>query len=125
IIWDAIRASNTAWTSGDPKSVAALYADEVVMVAPNIEAKNFGREAMVEGYVQYCAAARTHSFRELAHDVTVRGDRAVATYRFEVRYELDGRVFDDAGQEVLVFERMGGQWKAVWRTQITTASKEV
>jgi uncharacterized protein (TIGR02246 family) len=124
-IWQAIVASNAAWTSGNPRGVAPLYAEDVVMVTPGISGRVVGRDAMVDGYVEYCNQARTHSFKELEHDVDVRGDVAVATYRFAVRYEIGGHVFDDIGQEILVLSRTKDRWLVIWRTQMTLESREL
>ena len=124
-IWRAIKEANLAWKRGEPEATASLFADDVVMVAPAAGVRISGRDAMVKSFVDYCAAARTHFFEERSHDIDVRGDLAVATYTFAVRYEVEGKTFDDEGQEVLVFARGGGAWKAIWRTQVTTSSREV
>lgn len=117
-IWRAVVASNAAWTRGEPRGVADLYAEDAVMVAPDLAATVRGREAIVQSYVEYCAVARTLDFRTLAHQVELGHETAVVAYRFAVRYELAGQTHDELGEEVLVFARRGGRWTAIWRTQI-------
>ncbi len=124
-IWVAIQESNRAWVGGNPKGVEALYADDVVFVAPKLAARVAGRDALVQSYVDYVNTAKTKKFDERDHVVDVSGDTAVATYIFAVRYEIEGRTFDDTGQEILVFARRSGRWRAIWRTQIVFESKEV
>ena len=49
------------------------------------------------------------------------GDVAAVTYRFAVRYTLEGEdaEHDETGQEVLMLRRAPSGWKALWRTQTT------
>ena len=121
-IWRAVEASNRAWLDGRARDVAALFADDVVFVAPDQTVALRGRDAMVQSYVDYVAAVTTHAFTVDARAVEVAGDTAVASYRFTVRYEVEGKVEDERGQEILVFARRpdtkDGAWKCVWRTQI-------
>jgi uncharacterized protein (TIGR02246 family) len=118
MIWEAIRASNAAWTRGEPEKVAALFDENVVGIAPGMQGRAEGRDAIVASYVEYCRAAKTHAFEELDHSIDVFGDTAVATYKFSVRYEIDGQIQDEVGQEILAFARRDNQWLAVWRTQV-------
>jgi len=118
-IWELIRRSNRAWVAGAAHEVANLFDDDAVVIAPGLQGRVDGREAIVRTYEEYAHHARTHSFEELEHQIDVFGDAAVATYRFTVRYTMNGEDAerDDAGQEVLVFRRGPGGWKVIWRTQ--------
>ncbi len=73
---------------------------------------------MVQSYVDYVAAVKTHAFDVVARSVEVSGDTAVASYRFTVRYEVEGKVQEELGQEVLAFAKRAEGWRAVWRTQL-------
>jgi uncharacterized protein (TIGR02246 family) len=117
-IWDAIVAANQAWLRGEPAAVAALFAPDVVGIHPNLDGAVRGRDAMVQSFVDYVAQVRTHHFDEQERSVEVLGAIAVATYRFEVRYEIAGATRDECGQEVLVLRRGGDGWQVVWRTQV-------
>lgn len=118
-IWELIRRSNQAWASGAVHQVADLFDDAAVLVAPGLQGRLEGREAIVKSYEDYVHHARTHAFEELEHAIDIFGDTAVATYRFSVRYTLNGEEGerDDTGQEILVLRRGAGGWKAIWRTQ--------
>jgi uncharacterized protein (TIGR02246 family) len=118
-IWELIRRSNRAWVAGAPHEVATLFADDAVVIAPGLQGRIAGREAIVRSYEEYVHHARTHSFEELEHSIDVFGDLAVATYRFSVRYTLSGEdgERDETGQEILVLRRGPAGWKATWRTQ--------
>jgi uncharacterized protein (TIGR02246 family) len=119
-IWELIRRSNRAWQAGAVHEVADLFADDAVLVAPRLQGTVAGRDAIVRSYEDYVHHARTHAFEELEHRINVFGDTAVATYRFSVRYTMEGEdaEHDETGQEVLVLRRGPGGWKVIWRTQI-------
>ena len=118
-IWELIRRANRAWLAGAAHEVASLFDESAVVVAPRLQGRVEGREAIVRSYEEYVHHSRTHAFEELEHQIDVFGDSAVATYRFTVRYTLNGEEEerDEAGQEVLVFRRGPGGWKVIWRTQ--------
>src|SRR5262245_35712299 len=105
VLWEMVRQSNREWSRGNPRGVAPLFDEQVVMVAPGLIAFAEGKEAMLQGYEDYVKSATTEAFDEEAHRVDLFGDVAVVTYRFRVRYLLEGRTHDELGQEVLVFVR--------------------
>src|ERR1700682_2586712 len=119
-IWELIRRSNRAWISGATHEVANLFDEAAVVVAPGLQQRVEGRDAIVRSYEDYVHHARTHSFEELEHSVDVFGDTAVVTYRFAVRYTLNGEAAerDETGQEVLVLRLDQSGWKLIWRTQV-------
>ena len=118
-IWDLIRRSNRAWLAGAAHEVASLFDEQAVVIAPGLKDRLLGREAIVRSYEEYVHHARTHAFEELEHFIDVFGDTAVATYRFTVRYTLNGEEEerDETGQETLVLRHGPGGWKVIWRTQ--------
>lgn len=65
-----------------------------------------------------------HEFRELDPRVDVFGQTAVATYRFEIRYDMGDQSYDEHGQDVLVFARQDGRWQVVWRAILPVPSPE-
>src|SRR6266404_4064858 len=101
-IWERVRRSNKAWTSGATHEVAELFDEHAVVIAPGLQGRVEGRDAIVRSYEDYIHHARTHSFEEEEHSVDVFGDRvlfflegehsvdvfgdlAVVTYRFAIR----------------------------------------
>ena len=118
-IWELIRRSNRAWMAGAAHEVAALFDEGAVVVAPGLQGRIAGREAIVRSYEEYVHHARTHSFEELEHSIDVFGDVAVVAYRFAVRYTLNAEEGerDETGQEMLVLRRGPSGWKVIWRTQ--------
>jgi len=117
-IWQAVHNANRAWMSGNPLGVEQLFHQNVICVAPGFARRSEGRQAMVESFVDYCAHVKTHFFEEKNPAIDLFGDTAVVNYRFSVRFEADGTVTDEDGQEILVFVRENGSWKVIWRTQV-------
>jgi uncharacterized protein (TIGR02246 family) len=118
-IWELIRRANRAWVAGAAHEVAALFDDAAVVVAPGLQGRVEGREAVVRSYEEYIHHARTHSFEEQEHAIDVFGDTAVVTYRFAIRYTRNDEDAEreESGQEIIVLRRGAGGWKAIWRTQ--------
>ncbi len=120
-IGELIRRSNRAWVAGAVHEVANLFAEDAVVVAPGVQGRVQGRDAILRSYEDYVHHARTHAFEELEHAVDVSGDTAVVTYRFSIRYSMssENAEREEMGQEVLVLRRGPGGWKVIWRTQIS------
>jgi uncharacterized protein (TIGR02246 family) len=118
-VWELVRRSNRAWMAGAAHEVANLFDEKAVVVAPGLQGRVEGRDAVVRSYEEYVHRARTHSFEELEHSIDVFGDLAVVAYRFALRYTLNGEdgEHDETGQEVLVLRHSAGGWKVLWRTQ--------
>lgn len=118
-IWEVVRRSNRAWMAGALHELANLYDENAVVIAPGLQGRAEGRDAILRSYEDYVHHARTHSFEELEHSVDVFGDVAVVSYRFGIRYTLNGddSERDETGQELLVLRRGPAGWKAIWRTQ--------
>src|SRR6267378_2437463 len=119
-IWELVRRSNRAWITTAAHEVAALFDEAAVVIAPGLQGRVEGRDAIVRSYEDYIHHARTHSFEEEEHSIDVFGDLAVVTYRFAIRFTLnneDGE-HEETGQEVLVLRRGPSGWKAIWRTQV-------
>jgi ketosteroid isomerase-like protein len=60
-------------------------------------------------------------FHEGDATIDVFGDTAIATYRFEIAYEMNGKTFSESGRDVFIFVRAEEGWQAVWRTVVHMA----
>ena len=116
----ALRASvlaiNDRWRSRRYDEIGDLLAQAVVLAPPGFGTRVRGRGAYVQSYRDYDAAARTLEFSAGEPQIDLAGDTAVAVCPFDVTYELDGTRYHDRGHDILVFSRMGGEWKVVWRS---------
>lgn len=116
---DVLRAINDAWVGGRPEDVAEWVRGDIVMAFPGFAGRSEGRERFVEGYSEFTTQASIRAFRESNVNVDVWRETAVASYRFEIEYEMGGEPHQDVGHDVFVFTREPEGWRAVWRTMIS------
>jgi ketosteroid isomerase-like protein len=118
-----IARINRAWRTGRVEEMVEAFHDDVVVVQPGFGTRVSGREACVGSYAEFAAAARVHAYDESEHAVDVWGDTAVATYRFRIEYEIEGKTYLETGQDLLVFIRTSDGWRVVWRTLAPLAAE--
>ena len=112
-----IRALNAAWPEGRLEDVGRCFDEEAVMVPPGGGVLVRGREAIVGSFRDFLDMAKLHGFELLDPTVAVFGATACAVVPFKVRYELQGQVYDEKGEDILVLLQNAGEWRIVWRTQ--------
>lgn len=115
VIRAIVRKMNDAWLGKRYEDIGE-YLDPDVVIASDSGERVCGRDAIVDSYRKYDAAATTHEFVPGDIDVDVVGDTAVAVCPFRVTYELGGRTYRETGKELLVLSQASGEWKVVWRT---------
>ncbi|MGZ3681124.1 MAG: nuclear transport factor 2 family protein [Ktedonobacterales bacterium] len=113
-----VRAINAAWVHGNAGEMADYLDERMVIVQPGFEERLMGREACVESYREFANHAAIRQYDEGEVTVEVRGDTAIASYRYGIEYEMDGETYHDAGHDVFVLMHGDGGWRAVWRTFI-------
>jgi hypothetical protein len=111
-----LKAINRAWTSGDTDDLSKYFHEDMIIAQPGFGIRGEGRSACVDSYKGFAGMASINALRESEHMVLVWGDTAVASYKFDVEYEMDGQSHRDAGYDLFVFTRLEGAWLAVWRT---------
>ncbi|MGH2374379.1 MAG: YybH family protein [bacterium] len=116
-----LRKINDAWVKGDPDDLSQYFHEDIVIVAPRFQGIERGREACVRSYKEFTSQARTHEYVESDAAIEQWDDTAVATYRYDITYEMDGTVYRESGWDVFVFRRDNERWRAVWRTLIPSA----
>lgn len=113
-----VRAINAAWVHGDAGEMAAYLDERMVIFHPGFQERLVGREACIESYREFASHATIQSYDESEATVDVRGETAIASYRYETVYEMDGETYHDVGHDLFVFRWADGNWHAVWRTLI-------
>lgn len=117
-IKDLIAKINGAWLAGRPAEMAAYFHDQIVIAQPGFAAHAHGKDVCIASYEKFVAAVTIANYHEHDHVVNVWGDTAVASYAFDISYEIETDPYRDTGRDVLVFAKVNGQWKVVWRTLI-------
>ena len=111
-----LRNINHAWTEGPVDDLRKYFHEDMIIAQPGFGIRGEGKNACVDSYREFAGMASIDGLRESEHVILVWGDTAVASYRFDIEYELDGQAHQDAGYDLFVFTRQDGTWLAAWRT---------
>lgn len=91
----------------------------MVIAPPGSTERVSGRDAYVGSYRQYDDTATTHEFRAETPQIDIVGGVAVAVCPFFIDYELQGTRHRESGKDLLVFRRIDGEWRVIWRSMQT------
>lgn len=116
-VLETVAAINTSWRAGRWDELGHHLHPEMVVLAPDGSQRLESREASIASYREFLEAAEILDYRESDHTVDLVGPTAVAVYRFDITYAMDGAELRDRGRDLFVFQRGGdGAWRAIWRT---------
>jgi len=124
-IWQLVQQMNDTWAKGDPEDLASFFREDIVMVNPDFAQRTEGRDACVASYKDFCKQAAILNLKISNPGIDVFANTAIATYSYEIAYEMGGERFDDTGRDIFVFVREAGRWQAVWRTMINSQPESV
>lgn len=124
-IRDFIARMNDAWVQGHPELLTSFFSEDIVMVHPDFSQRTEGREACVAAYADFCTQASIQELKPGEPSIDLFGDTAVATYAYEITYQMAGESFVDTGRDLFIFVRENGEWRAVWRTMILAKPESV
>jgi ketosteroid isomerase-like protein len=115
---------NKAWSKGNPDDLNEYFHEDLVILSPELQRMGEGKEACVQSYKDFMAQAVVHEYRERDYAIDVWGNTAVATYAFEIAYEMNGQTFQESGHDMFVFSRDEEKWLVVWRMVIPLSPNE-
>ena len=109
---------NEAWIAGRWSELAEYFHEDMVISKPGQERRGCGKQACLDSYKSFVDRAVVRGFEASDHQIDVWDDTAVASYRFEISYQMNGQDHRDTGIELYVFIHQYGRWLAIWRTLI-------
>jgi hypothetical protein len=115
---DTMRQINQAWLNGRIDDLSTMVHPDIVMVLPGFAGTVQGRETLLAGFRDFCENARVHEFHEHDHQLSIIGDVAVATFRYDMTYERGGERSRSTGRDLWVLQAHAGNWIAVWRAML-------
>ncbi len=118
---EVVAGINRAWLEQRFDELGAYFDEAIVMVAPDGVLRVTGRVDGVRTFEEFMRRATVEHFEVFDVTVDTWGETAVATYDFDIIFELDGQRFDESGRELWVFAGGGDSWRARWRTQLPKA----
>lgn len=120
-VLEVLAEVTRAWRERDFDALPALFAPDMVMALPGLSGYLEGREACIESFRDFTAAASVDRYAESAHRVDVSGDTAVASYRWEMAWTRGGHAHAAAGHDLFALRREGDHWLVTWRTLLPDA----
>jgi hypothetical protein len=90
----------------------------MVIVDSEFRERGRGRGGCGKSYADFCGQATIHDFKELTPVIDVFGDTAIATYPFEITFEMSGETFGEAGRDLFVLVREDRKWWVAWRAML-------
>ena len=124
-IRSAVREINQHWRAGAYDLIGVLLAENAVIAPPGFARRVRGRGAYIQSYRDYDRAATTLEFSAGEPQVDVIEDVAVAVTPFDIAFDLQGTRHREHGHDILVFSRLRGEWKVVWRTTQSAPTGEM
>jgi Domain of unknown function (DUF4440) len=112
---EVLTAVNRAWRAGRIEELRSLFHPDAVIVGPDLTPVGRGRDACVESYAEFLAAATVHEFDETQVRVDDYGHAAAVSYDYRIRYAMKGMTYDERGREVILLVRQGEAWQVAWR----------
>jgi uncharacterized protein (TIGR02246 family) len=110
-----VQRINEAWRTGQPAKLREFFHEDMIIVGPGYRGMGKGKDACVRSYEEFIRNATILDYKESEPVVRAWGNTAVATYDWEMAYEMNSQAGREAGTDLFVFEREAGRWVAVWR----------
>ena len=117
-VHNTLAAINQAWREGRPSAMSEYLHPGITMALPGFGGTVEGRDALLVGFMEFCANARVIEYAESEEQIQIVGNVAVVSFRFAMVYERSDYRERSTGRDVWVFERTDGRWCAVWRTML-------
>jgi hypothetical protein len=114
-VWQMVTAMNRAWVTGSPELVAGFLHDKATIIGPGLTVMTEGKTACAESYRDFVIRAAIHHFSEHSPFVRVSFPTAVAGYRYDIRYDMEGVLPEETGQDLLVCVHEDGRWQVLCR----------
>jgi len=115
---------NHAWLKGNLEELREYFHDDIVIKGPQFQSMVAGgKAACIKSYEDFLRAAKVEDFKESDVLVDLFGSTAVATFAWEIKYEMGGQNYHETGHDVFVFTRGDGKWRAVWRAVLPSPPK--
>ena len=105
-----------AWNTGNLEDLKKYFHSSMVIEGPDFQERKEGRDQCIQHHEEFHRNVKIKNFKDSDYQVTVWGDTALASCRFEGLIETKGKAFKDTGRDLYVFSRKNGEWQAVWNS---------
>ena len=115
-VWNTIQEMNRCWTSDDDNDLNRLneyFHKNMVAITPTDKHRIQGKAACVAGWQNFARKAKIHYWKEVSPDVQVYGNTAVATYYFDMSFNIDSQTVNMWGRDMMTLIMENGKWQVV------------
>jgi ketosteroid isomerase-like protein len=115
-IWETIQTMNRCWTGNDPEQFEKLnyyFYETMVAVTPTEKCRLEGRQACVDGWKAFAVNCPIHYWKERDPKIQIFGSAAVATYYFEISFDMGDNTMVQNGRDMMTLIKEDGRWKVV------------
>ncbi len=113
-----VEGINEASRKGDIEALKHFCHKDVVIVPPGFVHRAEGRDTYLKSVEDFCTTGSVLEYKELSMKIDVFGDVAVVYYSYETKWKMEGKTFNETGNDVMVLGRTKGKWLLIWRTLI-------
>jgi ketosteroid isomerase-like protein len=117
-IRQTVEGINEASRKGDIETLKNFCHEDVVIVPPGFVQRAEGRDTYLKSVEDFCATGIVLEYKELSMKIDVFGDVAIVYYSYETKWKMEGKTFNETGNDVMVLNRTKGKWLLIWRTLI-------
>jgi ketosteroid isomerase-like protein len=122
-IADLIRDINDAWLSGNVAQLNQYFHEDMVIRGPEFQELCRGKAACVKSYEEFLSQATVKDYKDAPASIDLFGSTAVATFQWEMRYELSGKEYNEPGSDTLVLTKQNDEWLVSWRLVLVNPKK--
>ena len=119
-----VKGINEASRKGDIETLKKFCHEDVVIVPPGFVRRAEGRDTYLKSVRDFCSIGTFLDYKQTSMTIDIFGDVAIVYYRYETKWEMDGKTFDEEGNDVKVLGRYEGKWLLIWRTLIPIAQED-
>lgn len=120
-IRQTVEGINETSRKGNIEALKRFCHKDMVIVPPGFVQRAEGRDTYLKSVEDFCDTSAVLEYKVLSPKIDIFGDVAVVYYRYEKKWEMDGKTFSEKGNDVMVLSRNEGKWLPIWRTLIPLA----
>lgn len=123
-IWHTVQKLNKEWLNNKTEELAYYFHKDMVITGPDLKVLANDKNACIKSYKDFINKAKINEYKEYDPEVSVFAYTAIVRYKFDIKYEMDGKTYDETGIDLFVLIKEEERWQAVWRTMIPDKEKE-
>jgi hypothetical protein len=110
-----IKQINLSWREGHSERLKEYFHERMMIVSSDLKILGEGSEACIRSYSDFTKQVTLKKYSESEPEIHIWGNTAIASYKYDVAWEMNGKSFDESGKDLFVFTYENGKWLAVWR----------